>query len=184
MRTLAKWMLMGAVSAGAIPAYADNYSILFTDTSGSGVNATGTFSYSGGRFSNFDVRWDGLTFVLTADANSVTGVGGCSGGAGASTFNYLESAKGCGGPATQWGAAALGIGPGATFLFSPSYAGFGRSLLAVAPEASSMGTFAVTDLSHRHAVPEIDRVYTTSALALLVGGLLVLRGRRPRGRTA
>jgi hypothetical protein len=46
MNTFAKWLPVAALSAVAIPAYADDYSVSFTDTCGMGVNGTGTFSYS------------------------------------------------------------------------------------------------------------------------------------------
>jgi len=183
MNALAKWMLVGAVGAAAIPAYADNYSVLFTDTTGSGLNATATFSYSDGIFHNFDIDWNGRVFDFTVDANSVAGVGGCNTGKGFAAFDFMEGAA-CATPASpatpQWGAATWGVG--STFLLSPNYEGFGKSLLSPGPEADSMGTLKLTDLS-THKAPEIDPGSAVAGLALLLGGLMVLRGRLPRGRT-
>jgi hypothetical protein len=182
MNTVAKYVLIGALGAGVIPAYADDYSMAFTEITGSGQNATGTFTYSGGTFSNFDVSWDGLAFDLTAAANAATGVGGCPGGAGFSTFNYLEGSAGCTSIAQGWFAEAFGP---TEFFLAPEDAGF-----TVAPSAGSAlqygvpseGSFVVTDTTIQSA-PEIDPASAASGLALLVGGLAVLRGRRPRRLT-
>jgi hypothetical protein len=178
MNTLRKWVLVAAFGVAAAPAYADNYSILFTVANG-GPDASGTFTYANGTFSDFDVEYDGLTFDLSSDASAVSGVGGCSGGPGVSTFNYFESSTGCGGPPREWSAASLGVGPGATFLFSVDYQGFGKSLAMLAPAANSIGTFVVTDLS-THAAPELDPNSAVGCVTFLVGSLAVLAGCRPR----
>ena len=185
MNTMARWLMMGALGAAAIPAYADDYSVAFTDTLGAvtnstgGQNATGTFTYSGGTFSNFDVSWNGLAFDFTAAANAATDVGGCTGGAGFSTFNYLEGSAACTSTAQGWFAEAL-VDPG-EFSLAPELNG-----LFVAPSAGSVlrglasqGTFVVMDTTIVSA-PEIDPASIAGGLALLAGGLAVLRGRRPR----
>jgi hypothetical protein len=183
MNTTTRWILIAALGAAAIPAYADDYSMAFTDITGSGENATGTFTYSGGIFSNFDVSWDGLAFDFTAAANAATGIGGCSGGAGVSTFNYLEGSAACTSMAQEWFAEAV-VEPGEFFL-APESIG-----LIVPPSAGSVlrsvaadGSFVVTDTTIQSA-PEIDPASIASGLALLAGGLAVLRGRRPRRFTS
>lgn len=184
MRLAAKWIVTAALVGGvSIPAFADDYSITFTDTSGSGQNATGTFIYSGGTFSNFDVSWNSFAFDLTLGANADSNAGGCSGGPGVSTFNYLEGAAGCVGTADQWGT-LNGPSKVVNFIVSPNYSGFsGSANVPGSFPPNSGGSFTVTDLTPQ-AAPEIGPASAASGLTLLLGALAVLRGRKQQSIAA
>jgi hypothetical protein len=87
----------------AQPVFADGVYIITFTTSGT-PDAFGSFTYTAGVFSGFDVTWNGSTFDFTAAANdeATTTIVGCS---SPGFFAYLSSA-GCG-ESPSWGADAL-----------------------------------------------------------------------------
>jgi len=88
------WVILAVlvVAIGAPAAFGDNYTINFTNYSGS-PTPTGSFMYAAGSFSGFDVYWDGYTFDFTTLANGYSGtVPGCT---IPGFFAYLIS-NGCG----------------------------------------------------------------------------------------
>ena len=173
MIKLSGWMLIAAMCAGAIPAHADEYGVSFLD--GSGLNATGTFTYASGIFSNFDVSWDGYNLALNSSSPAPSN---CAEAAvtGASTLTNCTSSQ-------TWSANVLNGGP-EFFIdnanaFNASQACFSITQGGCVYSNSAAGTFIVTDLSVQQA-PEIDPALAASGFTLLLGGLLVLRGRRQR----
>jgi hypothetical protein len=171
MIKLSGWMLIAGICAGAIPAHADEYGVSFLDDGGS--NATGTFTYAGGIFSSFDVSWDGYNLALNSSSPSPAN---CAEAAvtGAATLLHCT-------PSQTWSANVLNGAP-EFFIdnvnaFNASQACFIITQGGCVYSNSAGGTFAVTDLSAQQA-PEIDPASAASGFTLLLGGFLVLRGRR------
>jgi hypothetical protein len=187
MNREAKWLgaLVFAL-CGAATAHAQTYAIDFFDGSSTSIiDATGAFTYNaaqpaGSQFSNFTVDWSGNAFDFTALANATpTESHGCGSG-NISLFSYLTTAA-CSSQNLSW----LG-----EFQFSTSSASFIFSALDN-PVASSVatsgfvipegGTFSATQTQ---TVPELDPASAASGLTLLLGGLMVLRGRKQPHRAA
>jgi hypothetical protein len=83
-------VLLGAVLPGT-NAWADVYDIKFLDGTSTTVDGTGQFTYSGGTFSGFTTSWDGLTFDLTAQANSFAQRGDIFGCGASQTLSFIAS---------------------------------------------------------------------------------------------
>jgi hypothetical protein len=180
MNRVAKWVGAAVLALGsAAAAYADPYAMDFYDSaSPSVIDATGMFTYNvalpaGSQFSNFTVDWSGNTFDFTTQANS-TPVETHGDSASISFFTYLTS------PAyiSQLGSwIAESIGSAAEFILSP----FDNPVASAAPSSGfnlpQTGTFSVRDTFQ---APEIDPASAASGLTLLLGSLIVLRGRKQR----
>jgi hypothetical protein len=176
MIKLSRWILVAAMCAGAIPVHADDYGVSFLDVSGSGLDATGTFSYANGIFSNFDVSWDGYNLALSSSFSSPSNCAEAAVSSGATL-------AGC--PSSQtWNAAVINGNP--KFFIDGVNAFTAESVCFSITQGSCVaspvanGTFTVADLSVQQA-PEIDPASAASGLTFLLGGLLVLRGRGQQG---
>jgi hypothetical protein len=114
MRTM-KLALAGALSLIALvagPAHADStttYIISFTTELGAPPPVSGSFTYdsTNPQFTNFLVTWDGVTFDLTASANSpsILALGtGCTGEASTPSYGFMILSKSlsCGGDIKQF----------------------------------------------------------------------------------
>ncbi len=176
--------VMVVALCGAATAYADNYTINFLDSASSSViDATGSFTYNaaapkGDQFSNFDVNWSGNTFNFSSAANTApTGGYGCS---ASSFFAYLTTTA-CSSQTGSWYAQTFLLTP--EFIFAPSYNPVSVSNVgSIAFDLPQFGTFSVKDTTV--GAPEIDPASTAAGLTLLIGGLMVLRGRKRQYRSA
>jgi hypothetical protein len=171
MIKLSGWMLIAGMCAGAIPAHADEYGVSFLDDGG--LNATGTFTYASGIFSSFDVSWDGYNLALNSSSPSPAN---CAEAAVTGGPTLLHCT-----PSQTWSANVLNGAP-EFFIdnvnaFNASQACFSITQGGCVYSNSAGGKFAVTDLSAQQA-PEIDPASAASGFTLLLGGFLVLRGRR------
>jgi hypothetical protein len=174
-------------SFGAPAALADipdlkTYTINFTTTSGSPSPTTGTFTYDPdtATFTAFTVEWDGLSFDLTASANSPTvgfSIPSCiTGTGGAASFALMTGS--CAPPPsfgqTDWQADASGHD--ATFGFITEVMGccdlvvYGNASPIDAPTVHAFGTWTVTQQTS--PVPE------PSSLILLAPVCALLARRR------
>ena len=89
------WIVLGMLIAGAFAqaVRADTFSITLFDGTSPTVDGTGSFTFSGGTFSNFTISWESVTFDFTTAANSTpTETHGCDGGQSISLFTYLTNA--------------------------------------------------------------------------------------------
>jgi hypothetical protein len=182
MNREAKWV--GAVIfalCGAATAHAQTYSIDFFDSASTSIiDATGAFTYNaaqpaGSQFSSFTVDWFGVVgtaaFDFTAVANSAP-VQSC-GSSSISFFSYLTSPA-CSSQGTSWlGEYSFGTST-ATFIISPLGGPVSSSVGTSALLFPETGTFSTTE------TPEIDPASAASGLTLLLGSLMVLRGRKQR----
>jgi hypothetical protein len=199
--SIAALLVTGIVALSATPAIAQTYDISLLDGTSPAVDGTGSFSYSNGTISNFTLSWNGLMLNFTKEANELTTLGGCGGGAGAATFNFLTDKNHCDTSLPAWeGIAFLGNAGNTGFLLkpvldltSPGFEAFGdqsdghggidTSVLSGSPIKTGVpsegfiqsGRISVT------AAPEIDPASATSALTLLFGSILVLRSRKRHG---
>ena len=136
----------------AQPVFADGTYIITFTTSGA-PDATGSFTYTAGVFSGFDVTWNDSTFDFTTAANdeATTTIVGCP---SAGFFAYL-SAAGCG-ESPSWGADALE--PVTTFGFRASSA-TGVCCAVAAPLGRAGSTRRSTDPLPSHPLrPRPSRV--------------------------
>jgi hypothetical protein len=185
MNRVAKWVgpLVFAL-CGAATANAQTYTIDFYDSSSTSViDATGAFTYNAAlpadsQFSNFTVNWSGNTFNFTSLANSTpVEAHGCGGG-NISFFAYLTSTA-CSSQSASWLGEFQPSTASSLFIFSasdnPVESGASASGLVI-PET---GMFKVTTGSIVQT-PELDPAFAASGLTLLLGSLMVLRGRKRR----
>jgi hypothetical protein len=170
------------VAAFAPTISADTFSVTLLDGSGPTIDGTGSFTYSGGVFSNFTLTWDSLVFDMTSSAN---GVGpeahGCDGGGILSVITYLTSADcqtgGSAPPAWEGSVVA-----GSAFLaFTPTVSGFGifAPFSPGTPNLFQSGNFEVKDISQTSPTPEPNSVFVITTALLAVA--LVTRRRNIRG---
>jgi len=157
----------------AQPAFADGTYIITFTTTGT-PDATGSFTYTAGVFSGFDVTWNASTFDFTTAANDEanTSIVGCP---SAGFFAYL-SAAGCG-ESPSWGADALEPVP--VFGFNASPATGDCCAVAARPGAGRIftsvdGSFTIAPAT---AMPE-----PSSSALMLVGGVFLFVMRKPIGR--
>jgi hypothetical protein len=184
MNREAKWV--GAVIValcGAATAHAQTYTLDFFDSSSTSIiDATGAFTYNaaqptGSQFSNFTVDWfgAGAAFNFTAAANSAPAQS-CGSGS-ISFFSYLTSPA-CSSQGTSWlGEYSFGTST-ATFIISPLGGPVSSSVGTSALLFPETGSFSATETVV--VTPEIDPASAASGLTLLLGGLMVLRGRKQR----
>jgi hypothetical protein len=170
MSSLSRWILVAAMCVGAVPLHADEYEIYFLDGNGGGVDATGTFTYANGIYSNFDVSWNGYNLELNSSSSSPA--------------NCAEAVIGVlsGCPSSQtWDAGVVRGAPlffiDGTNAFTAISSCFSITQGGCAESDAAAGTFTVIDSSVKQA-PEIDPAWATSSFTFLLGGLLTLRGRR------
>ena len=185
------WIMLAVifVAIGAPHAQADtmtNYTISFT---GTGILPTsGSFTYDSTTpgFSNFVVVWDGLTFDMTAGANSPGIIGptppAClNGDSGAATsFQLLTN---CGGPDTAWNSFNGGSETQEMMFITASTSSLcglaedcasitgGAVTNSVTPLGATIGTFTVAEV-----VPTPEPSSLTLML-LAVGFVFVMRRR-------
>lgn len=197
-KSTAALLVTGIVALSATPAFAQTYEISLLDGTSTAVDGTGSFSYSNGIFSNFTLSWNGLMLNFTNGANQLTSLGGCGGGAGVATFNFLTDKNHCDTSLPAWeGIAWLGNAGNTGFLLkpvldltSPGFQAFGdqsdghggidTSVISGTPINTGLpsGGFIQSGGISVTVAPEIDPATTTSALALLFGSVLVLRSRK------
>jgi hypothetical protein len=118
-------LLLAAVPALAATTYEINFTV--TDPLGAPSPTSGSFTWDGSTFSNFTVKWQGITFDLTASANApaLLGATGCNGEASTPSYGFIlitQTATGCKpipGAAYIWSAADLSASQGkqSTFVF-------------------------------------------------------------------
>jgi hypothetical protein len=168
-----KYLWVSAVLLGAAlaqPVMADSYSINFYSKASTTIDATGSFTYVAGTFSDFTVLWDSTTFDFTAGANAAPVEGHeCDGGGSISFFTYLTNAD-CESGGTNspvaWFAQADAVNGSFFFSYQDSPIGVtNQPSLGVAE--TQYGEFSVTDTG---SAPEPN-----SAFLIVVGiGVLAL----------
>jgi hypothetical protein len=148
----------------AQPVFGDGTYIIIFTTSGT-PDASGSFTYTAGVFSGFDVTWNDSTFDFTTAANdeATTTIVGCP---SAGFFAYL-SAAGCG-DSPSWGGDALE--PVTDFGFAASPATGDCCAVAGPPGAGRIstsvdGSFTIAPAT---ATPE------PSSFALMLAGCVFL----------
>jgi hypothetical protein len=162
---------------GAATAHAQTYDIDFFDgASTTTVDATGVFTYnasqpSGSQFSAFTVDWSGNVFDFTSLANSTPSEGHGCGSGNISFFSYLTSSA-CSSQLLSWFGGFQPSTSSASFVFSGLDNPVASSVAASGFVIPETGTFSVVQ------TPEIDPASAASGLTLLLGGVLVLRGRK------
>jgi|SRR5271165_31920 len=184
MNTVAKWMMAAALgSAWSLATAQETFNVNFT-VGGDNVTGTITTDVSSGALGVTDITNYSLTDSLLGVSVNMTADGFTSGpyptglviAGNQLEFNFANSAPAaalfgvCCGPTidlADTGASAFAGGsltalPFGGAIVSPLKAGGALTILGTAPATT--------------AAPEIDPVSAASGLALLVGGLVVLRG--------
>jgi hypothetical protein len=187
MRFLANTIALTSLLAlgGAANAQSINWNWSFTDTasggtdSGSGILTTAALSGASYQVTAVDGTWDSATIT------GLIAAGGYAGNdnlllSGATQLDVPGISFAVDGPAQQVNLAYITPGDGAVstgYVVAATNLAGGCVYTNCVP-TTSFGTFTATQ------APEIDPTSAASGLALLVGGLLVLRGRKQQGVAA
>lgn len=186
MNTAVKWMMAASLigASGAANAQIETYDFTITPTSGPAAAATGSFSYdcatlgglcttggsdtASGLLSSLSLTFDGVTYD---ESTANTGTLELAAGGG---LTYILFGSSCG----TGGCAALKPAVDSWIVDSVS----GVSYTASGLRSIYAGDVVITPATT--SAPEIDPTSAASGLALLVGGLIVLRGRKQMSTAA
>ncbi len=180
MRRLTLLFLTLVTCSAPIWAAATTYDINFTLTSGTPAPTAGSFTYDPAvGFSNFTVDWNGLTFDLTAAANTIlvdSFVGtGCDSESSTPQYAFLVLTKdltGCS-PTYTW-AAGGSSGGGLTFVFGVSDGPGSDTFRTTDPYPPDGGLFVEGDWSLTEvqaSTPEPTSLALTFLAGLALAGL-------------
>lgn len=186
-RVAAKVLTLFLLSAAGLVSRANAATILYNINFGTAISGmaptSGSFDYDslaplGNQFSNFIVVWDGLSFNVTANANTPTlnSAGSCttSGFTSATVFSFLDQTPECpSAPNTYtWQVIATG-GPDAQInFFDTNQAGTGDVELSDALVSTLIGPYSS---GYYTITPAATPEPSTFFLMLTTGGMFLLR---------
>lgn len=181
-------LLMGLVGAAASATAAPiTYNINFTG--GTPNPTSGSFTYDsaaalGSQFTGFNVLWSGISFDLTAQANSpIAGGTGCPAGLTSATFfSILSGNSVCSGtPSNQWNGFASPPGLESFLICQGTGGGMGCNTVGrIAARSDLFLSFSGAPVNASGEFTISPAVPEPSSLALLLGGGVWLAWQRRR----